>query len=124
MPRTRRCGGQGTGRGRLFSFQNVSGKEIKDIIKDGGKDNVKKLKIRLANMKNRTNRILLESIFAFFQGGRGQVITLPAGIREYGFLSHGNRKKACAWGREDINNLQYAAMLMIWVDRHPGQDPA
>lgn len=98
------------GGGRLFSFQNVSGREIKDIIKDGGKDNVKKLKIRLANMKNRTNRILLESIFAFSKAVEAK--DYSTGWHSENMVSLATEiGKSLRLGQEDINNLQYAAML-------------
>lgn len=49
----------------LSVFNFITGKELEDIAKDGGKENVDKLKERLSKTENRVNQTLLESIFAF-----------------------------------------------------------
>ena len=94
----------------LFSFQSISGKEIKDIVKDGGEENVEKLKERLLKMKDRTNQILLESIFAFAKAVEA---------RDYSTGRHSENTVSIAVGigkklrlsSEEIDNLQYAAIL-------------
>lgn len=94
----------------LVAFHNVSGREIKDIIRNGGKENVEKLKKRLVNLKNRANQILLESIFAFAKA-------VEAKDYHTGRHSENMVDIATAIGRKlqlpakDIDVLQYAAML-------------
>jgi len=98
------------GGNRLLAFKNVSGREIKDIIKDGGKENVEKLKRKLSKMKGRANQMLLESIFAFAKAVEA---------KDYSTSKHSENMVsiATALGKklnlssDGIEYLQYAAML-------------
>ena len=98
------------GGNQLFPYQSVSGKEIKDIIKDGGRLNIDKLKERLHRMKNRTNQILLESIYAFAKA-------VEARDHYTGRHSESMVSIVTEIGRKmrlpahEIENLQHAAML-------------
>lgn len=53
------------GGNRLSIFSPLNIREIEDIVKDGGKENVDKLKEKLSKTESRANQTLLESIFAF-----------------------------------------------------------
>lgn len=98
------------GGNRLALYQSVSAREIGDILKDGGRVNVEKLRTRLLQMKNRTNQILLESIFAFAKAVEA---------RDYYTGKHSENMVSIATEigkrlrlpQKDIDNLQHAAML-------------
>lgn len=98
------------GGNQLFPYQGISTKEIKDIIRDGGRLNIDKLKERLHRMKNKTNQIILESIYAFakaveardhYTGRHSEsMVSIVTEIgRKLRLSSH------------EIENLQHAAML-------------
>ena len=94
----------------IVAYRNISSKEIKDIIRDGGGLNVTKLKERLVKMKNRTNQILLESIYAFAKAveardhytGRHSE-NMVSIVSEIGI--------SLRLPSHEIDNLQHAAML-------------
>lgn len=54
-----------TGGKRLSVFSPINTQELEDIVKDGGKANVAKLKEKLFKTESRANQTMLESIFAF-----------------------------------------------------------
>lgn len=53
------------GGNKLSVFKLISEKEVENIVKEGGKENVDKLKEKLSKTENRANQTLLESIYAF-----------------------------------------------------------
>lgn len=98
------------GGNRLSFYSSVTAREIKDIVADGGKGNVEKLKSRLLKMKNRADQVVLESIFAFAKAVEA---------RDYYTGKHSENMVSIATeigkrmrlGDKDIDHIQYAAML-------------
>lgn len=94
----------------LIPYQSISHKEMKEILQDGGKENVAKLKKRLSKMENRTNQILLESIFAFAKAVE---------IKDYYTGKHSESMvsivteigKELRLSLEEIEGVQHAAIL-------------
>lgn len=52
------------GGNKLCTFKDI-GKDIKDIVEKGGKENVAELSEKLSKMSDRVDRTLLESVYAF-----------------------------------------------------------
>ncbi|HAH21090.1 MAG: hypothetical protein A2Y00_00340 [Omnitrophica WOR_2 bacterium GWF2_43_52] len=94
----------------LIPYQSISAKEVKDILKDGGKENVEKLKKKLLKMEDRTNQMLLESIFAFAKAVE---------VKDYYTGKHSESMVSIATeigkdlhlSSEEIDMLQHAAIL-------------
>ena len=99
-----------SGGNRMSSFQAVGAKEMRDILSDGGKGNVEKLKTRLLRMKNRTNQILLESIFAFAKAVEAR--DFYTGKHSENMVSIATEiGRRLRLSQREIDNLQHAAML-------------
>ena len=94
----------------LFPYSSISTKEIKDIMKDGGRPNIDKLKERLLKMKNRANQILLESIYAFAKAVEARDhYTGRHSESMVSIVTDIGRKLRLSSG--EIENLQHAAIL-------------
>lgn len=99
-----------TGGNRLTVFNWISKTDIENIVKDGGKENIDKLKEKLTKMESRVNQTLLESVYAFAK-------TIKA--KDYYTSEHGENMVSIAVkiGRKlnlsegEIENLKHAAML-------------
>jgi diguanylate cyclase (GGDEF)-like protein len=99
-----------SGGNQLSLFRAAGAKEIKDILKDGGKGNVEKLKTRLWRMKNRTNQILLESIFAFAKAVEAR--DFYTGKHSENMVSAATEiGRHLRLSQREIDNLRHAAML-------------
>jgi diguanylate cyclase (GGDEF)-like protein len=98
------------GGNRLSLFSSVTVEEIKNILADGGKGNVEKLKSRLLKMKSRADQVVLESIFAFAKAVEAK--DYYTGKHSENMVSIATEiGKKLRLGTKDIDHLQYAAML-------------
>ncbi|OGX41683.1 MAG: hypothetical protein A3F87_00725 [Omnitrophica WOR_2 bacterium RIFCSPLOWO2_12_FULL_51_24] len=98
------------GGNRLTVFNFVTVKETEEIIREGGEDNVGKLKDKMAKTEKRANQTLLETIYAFAK-------TIEA--KDYYTSEHGENMVSIATeigkkfniSHAELENLEHAAML-------------
>ncbi|OGX27833.1 MAG: hypothetical protein A2879_05750 [Omnitrophica WOR_2 bacterium RIFCSPHIGHO2_01_FULL_49_10] len=98
------------GGNRLSVFQKVSRKEVKDIVKAGGRENIKKLNEKISTIEHRANQILLESIYAFAKAVETKDYYTGKHSENMVWLA-AEIAKRLRLAPKDIDSVQHAAIL-------------